>query len=400
MNIGNTTNLRLTLGELETAILQMIDLVNDQDQLPIFIDKYIPVSGIAEERFTDDVRASMVEYLMDRGVAFATEAAALKGDELFALAYEHAITRQSGGADPVKVTLQGGKQSSGWDIILDTFDEVERQGVVRDNILAAGAIDYIYELGEHMGVFRLVDALVLNWASGSIDVVEGSVLTSLYNYWKLRDQRMSPEERGMVYRRVLSKGDSEVLDRMIVNERFPALWLNLMNEVAAFIDKTERVDTGTTESSPVSRARIYQATRLLQYNLTEYCTGMAHIQARELHAQLEACLEILRDPEVMAYFGGNRRKSLWTVIEKMSNQEFGESPDIAALRSLAVDGNAIFSFIAAFDDGGVRQDEFAAFLEAAEAYILNYTALGSDTGFIEDEDDLELDDEDDEQDEF
>jgi len=200
----------------------------------------------------------------------------------------------------------------------------------------------------------------------------------MYRYWKLRDQRPSAEERGMVYRRVLNKGDTDVLDRMVVNEEFPNLWHNLMAEVADYIDKTEKVMTGTTESSPVSRARIYQATRDLQYNLTEYCTGMAHIQARELYAQLQECVDLLRDPEILAYFGGNRRKSLWTVIEKLSKQEFGASPNIAALRSLAVDGNTIFRFIADFTEGGVRQEDFNRFLQAAEAYILNYSTVGGD----------------------
>jgi hypothetical protein len=403
MIIGNNRNVPLTPGLLEPAVLSILDGFNAQSQLPVFIEAYIEHSGIEETRFNEEVRATMVDHLLTLGAEFESVEAVERGDydELFALAYEIAISRQAGRNDPIDAAWSpgGGTIGAGWDFSVDLFDDVERQGVVADNILAAGAIDYIYELGEHMGIFRLLDALVLNWASGSIDVVEGDIVSRLYRYWKRHDDRMSPEERGMVYRRVLNKGETDVLDRMVTNERFPTLWHNLMSEVADFIDKTERVDKGTTESSPVSRARIFQATRLLQYNLTEFCTGMAHIQARELYAQLQECLDLLRDPDVLAYFGGNRRKNLWTVIEKMSAQEFGESPDIAALRSLAVDGNAIFSFVANFTDGGVRQQDFARFLEAAEAYILNYTTVGGDPAPVGDDEETDEPD-DEENDEF
>lgn len=405
MITGKTPKVLLTPGGLEPAVLKIIDLLTAQAQLPVFIDIYIEHAGIEAARFTDDVRAAMVEYLLDRGAEFESIEAAERGDydELFALAYDTAVTRKAGRDDPIDAAHQpgGGLAGAGWDFSVDLFDEVEQQGVVRDNILAAGAIDYIFELGEHMGVFKLVDALVLNWASGSIDVVEGEVVSRMYRYWKLRDQRPSPEERGMVYRRVLNKGNADVLDRMVVNEEVPNLWHNLMAEVADYIDKTEKVMTGTTESSPVSRARIYQATRDLQYNLTEYCTGMAHIQARELYAQLQECVDLLRDPEILAYFGGNRRKSLWTVIEQLSKQEFGASPNIAALRSLAVDGNTIFRFIADFTEGGVRQEQFDRFLQASEAYILNYSTVGGDIESSADEEsDMEESDTESAEDEF
>lgn len=407
MITGKKAKISLSPGGLEPAVLKIIDQLNDQAQLPVFIDVYIEHSGIDKARFTDEVREAMVEYLLRRGAQIDSIEAAERGDydELFALAYENAVSRKAGRDDPMDAARQpgGGLAGAGWDFSVELFEEVEQQGVASDNILAAGAIDYIFELGEHMGVFKLVDALVLNWACGSIDVVEGDVVSRMYRYWKLRDERMSAEERGMVYRRVLNKGDADVLDRMVVNEDFPNLWHNLMAEVADYIDKTERVANGTTDSSPVSRSRIYQATKDLQYNLTEYCTGMAHIQARELYAQLQECVDLLRDPEILAYFGGNRRKSLWTAIEMLSKQEFGGSPSIAAIRSLAGDGNTIFRFVADFADGSVRQEDFNRFLQAAEAYILNYSTVGGDTESIsgeEDEQESDFEEEESAEDEF
>lgn len=388
------SNIKISLspGALEAAVLKLINSVNEQGQLPALLEIYIEKAEIDATRFTPDVKAAMIDYLLDRGIQIEDVEKLKAGDydEHFALAYDYALNVASGQDDPLDAARRkgGGRGVGQWNFEVDDFSEVEEQGVVRENILAAGALDYIFEFGERLGVFKLVDALVLNWAAGSIDVVEGPAAARLYRYWKLREERASNEERGMVYRRVINKGNTEVLSRMVVNEPFPQLWHNLMAEVAEYIDKTERVDQGIGETSPVSRSRIYQATRELQYNLTEYCTGMAHVQAREFYAQLQECFDILKDDEILAYFGGNRRKSLWTVIERLSKEEFGASPNIAAHRSLAVDGNKIFVWIANFNEVSVRQEDFVSFLQAAESYILNFSNASGEDMELEDDEEM------------
>jgi len=377
----NKAKISFLPGALEASVIEMINTVNEQGQLPALLQVYIDSAEIDQSRFTPVIKRTMIEYLIDRGIQINDIDKLRNGgyDEHFALAYDYAITVASGKDDPLDAARRkdGGRGLGQWDFQVDDFTEVEEQGVVETNILAAGALDYIYELGERLNVFKLVDALVLGWAAGSIDVVEGPAASRLYRYWKLREERASEQERGMVYRRVLNKGQTEVLSRMVVNEPFSGLWHSLMAEVAEYIDKTERIDNGYGESSPVSRSRIYQATRELQYNLTEYCTGMAHVQAREFYAQLQECFEILKDPEIMAYFCGNRRKSLWTVIERLSKEELGVAPNIAAHRSLAVDGNRIFQWVAAFNEPSIRQEDFVDFLQAAEAYILNFSTVSN-----------------------
>ena len=374
-------NARLSLapGAIQPFVMELVDALNAQGHLPAMLEMYIDRGEIETHRFTPAIKMAMLDYLLDRGMIIddVDRLNAGEYDEHFALAYHHAVNVAGGGDDPVDNARRpgGGSTSGAWDFSVDTFEHMEQQGIIRENILAAGALDYIYELGDRLGIFKVVDVLVLNWSAGVIDVVDGPAAAKLYRYWKMRDQRATDEERAMVYRRVLDKGPGNVLSRMVANEPFPQLWHRLMSEVADYINKSEGLSEGLSDTSPVSRSRIHQAARDLQINLTEYCTGMAHMQIREFHAQLQECFEILQQPEVIAYFGGLRRKTLWSVVETIARQEFGIAVNAAAHRSLAVEGNRVFRWLGEFDAGTDRHDDFTRMLRAAESYIINYAGV-------------------------
>src|SRR5688572_27682686 len=113
MIIGEPVKVSLSNGSLEASVMKILDQVQDQAQLPIFVDYYINhFSGIEEDRFTPAVRQAMVEYLLERGATFEDIDDDLdeleKHDELFALAYENAIMRQSGREDPIDAAHQPG----------------------------------------------------------------------------------------------------------------------------------------------------------------------------------------------------------------------------------------------------------------------------------------------------
>jgi hypothetical protein len=378
--------------KVEAGVLNVLGSFSQKGDIPALVEIFAELDEINRDRFTPGVKRGMVDYLVKRGanISKIADVRAGKHDELFALAYEHATAAASAEADPLDAARTGrNAAAANWDFTVETFDLIEQQGVLAENIKAAGAIDYVYELGERMGIFRLADALVLNWSSGAIDVADGTAAGKLYRYWKVRDDRSSPEERGMLFKRVLNKGRAELLSRMVVNEPFPRLWQNLMAEVAEYIDKTEKIREGRGDTSPVSRSPIYQSIKEVQYNLTEYCTGMAHMQVRELYAQLQEALGILGDPEIIAHFGGNRRKSMWTVIERLSKQELQYAVAIGPTLRLAVDGNRVFQACARFDGSSMAEDEFDAFLQAAESYILNASLVGAEEPGMADEEEME-----------
>jgi hypothetical protein len=359
---------------IRTSLLDMQSLGVIPDRVQKYFDVRQEVNPRGLVGDLDALKKRMWSYLRSRGVKLDKDSVFNAGgyDEILFAAYDAALKADNGGGDPLAQARNGGKfdGTSSWDFSVETFESIEDQGISAESIRAAGAIDYIYEIGERIGVFRIAEALVLNWSSGAIDVVDGNAAAKLYKYWKEMDDRSDPAERGMLYRRVIGKGDAKVLSRMVVNDQFPHLWSALMGEVAKYIDKSEQIDQGRGENSPLSPQPIYQAIRELQYNLTEFCNGMAFMQTREIYAQLQQAFEIIKDPDIIAQFGGQRRRNPWRVIEELSKREFNRAPPIGPLVRVAVDGNKVFQLVAEFDEGTITPQQLTRLIDASEPYII------------------------------
>lgn len=337
----------------------------------------------AKPRDFDQLSTNMALFLkslsLDPNILTATEPTGEGApvlDELFGPAYIHAKNLLAEDHDPVR-NIFSSRNIDDWDFSVQTFEELEEQGITPSNIKAAGALYYIYELGDRLGVFRLTDMLVLMWAQGRLDLDRSSTVTDqLYRYYKFRDDRISPEERAMVYRMTLNKGSGNLLSRMIPNEDFTHLWQQLMSEVVDYIQKSERHQT---HQNLVSQYGIFQATRNLQYNLTTHMVGKPLMDTQEMYAQIQECFAILKHQDITRRLAGGSHSNMWGVIENLSRQEFGHVPNISASRTVAVEGNKIFQWISDFKNPDSRtyltgsspeSFEFRNFLNAAEAFIL------------------------------
>jgi hypothetical protein len=388
-----------TAAKVEELVVSLLNQRRATLDIEAAVNEYARSGEVDPVRLTPSVRRGMITFLRDLGVSFPaggiTAANRSRFDEYFALAYNNAVRASDGAADdPIDVIRQKGAVVT-WDFTVDRFDGIEEQGVVAQNILAAGALDYVYELGERLGMFKIADALVLRWAAGSFDADPGKPSADLYRYWKLRSERISAEERGMMYRRILAKGDGNLLSGMVENESYPDLWGSLMERATDFIRRSEE---NASKDRTVSRQPIFQATKQLQYNLTEHATGMAHMQITEMyHHLLEAKLVL---EHAINFFSTGSRKSLWTVIERASREWFDEAPNISAIRSAAIDGNKVFQWIADFDPSSVSDDQFQVFLDSAESWIIATASDDSQPsiGGSDAEEDDELDEDDEEQD--
>ncbi|MDJ0571215.1 MAG: hypothetical protein QNJ53_19490 [Pleurocapsa sp. MO_192.B19] len=362
----------IRMGQVEPAVVNFLSVIYKEGDIPYYLDKYIEKDEIDPHNFTPEIRQSMIDYLVNLGLKIKSEAEFDSGtyDEYFALAYSEALKRSTITDDPIDIArTKGGKVD--WDFSVDVFDSTEEQGVIPANIKAAGALDYIYYIGEAMRVFDVANALVLRWASGTLDIPEGAVASALYRFHKLRDDRSTPEERAMLYKRVLNRGDGQLLSNMMPNEAFPRYWHALMTEVTQYVSKREGIRRGDNQPS---RSQLYQAIRDLQYNLTEYMTGMAHLQVTEDYAHLQEAIELLKMEEIINHFGG-RRRSIWDVIERVAKQDLGVTVQTSVTRTLAVEGNKVYQWIADFSEATVREEEFKAFLKSAEAWIIARASL-------------------------
>lgn len=283
------------------------------------------------------------------------------------------------GTDPVQLTSPTGRPNP-WDFQVDLFDDAAQQIVLAENVRAAGALMWCYDIGERLGVYRLTDALVYRWWVGLVDFADAGLTDELFRYYKLRDERPTEEERFLLYRRILNVGNGAVGDRVVVNEEFPQLWRTLMEEVATFIDRSE-----SSFRDRVNRQGVEQAIRELQYNLTERMAGMALKQVTEMYNQLKQTdpdsgllggLDILRHQEVVGQLSSGRRRDEWSVIERLAKEEFSASPNVSALRTSAVEGFKVVDYIATFKPDQFNETRFNAFIASAKAWILAQQVAG------------------------
>ena len=367
----------IRLGQVEPAVRGILDVIYKQGDLPHYLDEYIKKGEIETHNFTSDIKQAMIDYLVNLDLNIKSEEEFNKGayDEYFALAYSGALKRRNVTDDPIDVARTKDDHQD-WDFSVHAFDSNEEQGIIPANIKAAGVLDYVYYIGEGMRVFDVTNALVLRWASGSLDIPEGEAAAGLYRFHKLRHERSTPEERAMLYKRVLNRGNGQLLSSMMPNEAFPRYWHTLMSEVTQYIRRSEGMRRGDNQPS---RSQLYQAVENLQYNLTDYMTGMSHLQVTEDYAHLQEAIKILKAKEIINHFGG-RRRNLWDVIERIAKEDLHTTVQTNVMRTLAVDGDKVYKWIADFNEATVREEEFKAFLQAAESWIIAQASLQEPDG--------------------
>jgi hypothetical protein len=360
----------LRAGGVEDGVLRVITDVTRQSPWAPFVDAFVAANPDIELPLSRRrlVLAALDKLPLTPASGFDQTIAQVLSD-----------VAQGAGTDPVQLTTPTGRPSP-WDFQVDLFEDTAAQIVLPENVRAAGALMWCYDIGERMGVYRLTDALVYRWWIGLVDFADTDLVNELYRYYKLRDERPTEEERFLLYRRILAVGDAQVSDRVPVNEDFPRLWRTLMEEVATYIDRSE-----TSLRERVNRQGVEQAVQELQYNLTERMAGMALTQVTEMYNQLRQTdrttgtlggLDVLGHPEVVSQLGSGRRRDEWSVIERLAKEEFSVSPNVSAMRTSAVEGFKVADFIADFKPGTFDEQRFDAFINSAKAWILAQQVAG------------------------
>ncbi|MBD2503162.1 hypothetical protein [Anabaena azotica] len=362
-------------GELIPSFMKLFETFLREGDIPFYVDGFLDKYDTSNASNRLRIKRTVIEELIKLN-AFTEESIKQHLPTIYNEAKK--LAKPSNTNDPLKI-LSGSSASSKLNFSVNRFDEIEQehQEIVKANIQAAGMLDYVYYFDCHFHVFDVANLLVIRWASGTLDIPEGKTAEKLYRFHKLRDDRNSPEERAMLYKRVLNKGDGQLLQNMVVNEAFPIYWEQLMSEMLQYIQKSEnKSHLDSLNNNAVSRTRLYQLTRNLQQNLTEHMTGMAHLQVQEDYAHLKDALDIIGSEEIRNYFGG-RRQTLWDIIERVVKEGLGIPIPTEAIKTLAIDGNRIFEWIAEFDERAVTNEQFNEFRKAVEAWIIANASLHS-----------------------
>ena len=370
--------LPITSGAVEPAVESILDTVHERGLLDYYLDEYIKRGEIEPSKFTSAIKAKMLDHLVKLNLKINDNLSVNDQkayDEYFALAYSEAIGSGSATNDPIDQVYTTGFKNS-WDFTVDDLTKYDKQNVEPENILAAGALDYIYCVGEAMRVFDATDALVLRWASGLLDIPDGSTASALYRYYKRRDDRSSAEERAMLYKRVLNRGNGQLLTRMVANTGFTDLWNELMQAVMAYIRKSEhKVYWNSWQDNGLSLTHIYRVTEDLQYNLTLHMTGMAHLQVTEDYHHLKEALDIISSHDIRNYYGGSNRQSVWNTIARIVQEEFHAGLNTEVIKTMATEGNKVFQWLANFNENTVTAAQFQTFAKAAEAWAIAQSSL-------------------------
>ena len=383
------TGVPITVGDAAQPIIDIYNLVKEEGPIRYFVNLYLgkvpgkPASrDVDSSQITESVVSSMVDYLKSIKIKLPAtvldmDAAIVNNslDGYLALALDYALKVDSGGIDPIDLYRVKGSQSS-WDFSVDLFDTASKQGIVSKNILGAGAVNYIFVLGEQLQIFNLAEALILEWARGGIFINDPAMESKLYRYYKLLEDRANADERGMLYKRVLNLGNAQLLQGTVVNETFTQLWSSLMNEIVSYIQKTE----SSNNVELVSRLPIIQLIRELQYNLTTFFTGMAHIQTTEMYNHLQDALEIMSSDSIISQVAPGRSRNVWSVIDVLHQDKLGTSPNITAYKTAAVEGYKLFNFISTFNETTATRTDFTNFIVSAESYILALSQETSSNG--------------------
>ncbi len=258
-------------------------------------------------------------------------------------------------------------------------EETETVEFDHTSVEAAAQLFFVMVWGDELGVFEVIDRIAAQTDPKlKLSVRNRELADDLALYVfdeRFRDvetgkvsRRIPRAEREMFYRQVFGTGDAPVTDGMVVNPDFRSLWAVLMTEVKNYIVKVEL----EAKEGQVSRQKVYQAIEDLQYNLSNYCSGMSKVAAPVMYREMDFVIRrLLRSADVTSQLSRSGSPSFMKVIENVRGVHA-----LNPLRNKGVFGHQILNAIA--EANPLMQDDskaFDAFVQTVEAYIVAESQL-------------------------
>lgn len=270
--------------------------------------------------------AAVVRKLAGEGVS--------ANDPWLASRIENAYEMQSGAVN--------GAPPSSLEIPLPDLEEATDVEIVRENLEAAQAIYFAYQL-EEARLPQVVERIVELFRAGLLPLSYGKTGDYLYDYYKKSAERITEGERRDLYMRAFgAPGGDPSLNQP--NREFAELWLRFISAVSAF-GRQLSVDRMFRSQVPlaVSQEQVRKAARDLAASLSRNCYGIAYQFSKELKTLIIEYRDLLSDPEIRGAFGA---RDMWQVIDQVNANYLGGARNSHRYRTQARAGAVVIAWLA------------------------------------------------------
>lgn len=270
--------------------------------------------------------AAVVRKLAADGISF--------NDPWLASRIENVYEMQSG--------VVGGAPPSSFDIALPDLEEATDSEIVRENLDAAQAIYFAYQL-EEARMPQVVERIVELFRAGLLPLSYGKTGDYLYSYYKKSSERITEGERRDLYMRAFgAPGGDPSMNQP--NREFSDLWLRFVSSVSSF-GRQLTVDRMFRSQIPlsVSQEQVRKAARDLAASLSRNCYGIAYQFSKELKTLIIEYRDLLSDQEIRTSFGA---RDMWQVMDQVNANYLGGTRNSHRYRTQAKCGAIIIAWLA------------------------------------------------------
>ena len=289
----------------------------DTDMTPSLLDKVCALSGRNI--------AAVVRKLAADGVS--------ANDPWLASRIDNAYEMQSGAVN--------GAPPSSLEIALPDLEEATDVEIVRENLDAAQAIYFAYQL-EEARMPQVVEKIVDLFRGGLLPLSYGKTGDYLYGYYKKAAERITEGERRDLYMRAFgAPGGDPSMNQP--NREFNELWLRFISGVSSF-GRQLNVDRMFRSQIPlaVSQEQVRKAARDLAASLSRNCYGIAYQFSKELKTLIIEFRDLLSDQEIRGAFGA---RDMWQVIDQVNANYLGGARNSHRYRTQARAGAVIIAWL-------------------------------------------------------
>ena len=254
-------------------------------------------------------------------------------DPWLASRIENAYEMQSGAVN--------GAPPSSLEIALPDLEESTDVEIVRENLEAAQAIYFAFQL-EEARLPQVVEKIVDLFRGGLLPLSYGKTGDYLYGYYKKASERITEGERRDLYMRAFgAPGGDPSMNQP--NREFNELWLRFISAVSSF-GRQLNVDRMFRSQIPlaVSQEQVRKAARDLAASLSRNCYGIAYQFSKELKTLIIEYRDLLSDQEIRGAFGA---RDMWQVIDQVNANYLGGARNSHRYRTQARAGAVIIAWL-------------------------------------------------------